>query len=154
MEIISNSVQETQLLGKNLGALLQSGDCICMDGDLGAGKTHLTKAIAEGLGIAEEVTSPTFTIVQEYSGRLPLFHFDMYRLADSEELYAIGFLDYLNQGGVLIMEWSKNVEEALPQDRLDIQLAYTLVENQRLITLEATGPKSARLLDQLEEIKI
>jgi len=114
MTIETRSEQETEALGRALAALLQPGDVIAYRGDLGAGKTAFTRGLARGLGITEAVTSPTYTIVNEYpQGRLPLFHFDMYRLHDADELFDLGWEDYLDRGGVCAVEWSENVREAL-----------------------------------------
>ena len=114
MQITTHSADETQALGTKLAKRLQPGDVIAFFGDLGAGKTALTRGIAQGLGITDIVTSPTYTIVNEYlTGRLPLFHFDMYRLGSSDELFDIGWEDYLARGGVCAVEWSENVEAAL-----------------------------------------
>ena len=114
MTVITKSPEQTQLLGKKLAELLRPGDVIAYYGDLGAGKTAFTRGLAAGLGIREAVTSPTYTIVNEYlSGRMPLFHFDMYRLSSSEELFDIGWEDYLARGGVCAVEWSENVADAL-----------------------------------------
>ena len=114
MTVITKSPEQTELLGKKLAAFLRPGDVIAYYGDLGAGKTAFTRGLAAGLGIREAVTSPTYTIVNEYlSGRMPLFHFDMYRLSSSDELFDIGWEDYLARGGVCAVEWSENVEDAL-----------------------------------------
>lgn len=114
MRVSTHSADETQALGQRLAQLLRPGDVIAFYGGLGAGKTALTRGLAQGLGIHENVTSPTYTIVNEYlSGRLPLFHFDMYRLGSSDELFDIGWEDYLARGGVCAVEWSENVEDAL-----------------------------------------
>ena len=114
MTVITKSPEQTELLGKKFAAFLRPGDVIAYYGDLGAGKTAFTRGLAAGLGIREAVTSPTYTIVNEYlSGRMPLFHFDMYRLSSSEELFDIGWEDYLARGGVCAVEWSENVEDAL-----------------------------------------
>ena len=114
MQITTHSADETQALGIKLAKRLQPGDVIAYFGDLGAGKTALTRGIAQGLGITDILTSPTYTIVNEYlTGRLPLFHFDMYRLGSSDELFDIGWEDYLARGGVCAVEWSENVEDAL-----------------------------------------
>lgn len=114
MTVITKSPEQTELLGKKLAELLRPGDVIAYYGDLGAGKTAFTRGLAAGLGIREAVTSPTYTIVNEYlSGRMPLFHFDMYRLSSSEELFDIGWEDYLARGGVCAVEWSENVADAL-----------------------------------------
>ena len=114
MTVITKSPEQTEMLGKKLAAFLRPGDVIAYYGDLGAGKTAFTRGLAAGLGIREAVTSPTYTIVNEYlSGRMPLFHFDMYRLSSSEELFDIGWGDYLARGGVCAVEWSENVADAL-----------------------------------------
>ena len=114
MQITTHSADETQALGTKLAKRLQPGDVIAYFGDLGAGKTALTRGIAQGLGITDIVTSPTYTIVNEYTGgRLPLFHFDMYRLGSAEELFDIGWEDYLARDGVCAVEWSENVQEAM-----------------------------------------
>ena len=114
MEFITHSPQETEQLGQALAKLLVPGDIIAYRGDLGAGKTAFTRGLARGLGCTESVTSPTYTIVNEYlSGQLPLFHFDMYRLGGSEDLWGIGWEDYLDRQGVCAVEWSENVEDAL-----------------------------------------
>jgi len=114
MRYLTQEPEQTELLGEKLAQRLQPGDVIAFYGDLGAGKTAFTRGLARGLGIDEPVTSPTYTIVNEYlSGRMPLFHFDMYRLGSSDELFDIGWEDYLMRGGVCAVEWSENVEDAL-----------------------------------------
>jgi len=120
---------------------------IAMFGDLGAGKTTFTKALAKNLGI-EDIQSPTFTIVREHSGKLPLFHFDAYRLADESELYAIGFEDYLARNGVVVMEWCENVPYALPSERLEIHLVGSGME-ERTATLIPYGKKYSELLENV-----
>ena len=114
MEYCSNSERDTEELGRRLGERVAPGTVIAYTGDLGAGKTAFTRGLAQGLGVPGQVTSPTFTIVNEYEGgRLPLFHFDMYRLGSADELFDIGWEDYLARGGVCAVEWSENVEDAL-----------------------------------------
>ena len=113
MQYLTHGPEETEALGEKLAGKLCPGDVIAYYGDLGAGKTAFTRGLARGLGIEAPVTSPTFTIVNEYSGPTPLFHFDMYRLEDEEALFDIGWEDYLERGGVCAVEWSENVEEAL-----------------------------------------
>ena len=114
MEFITNSPEETELVGMKLASGLTPGTVIAYEGDLGAGKTAFTRGLAKGLGASETVTSPTYTIVNEYlSGRLPLFHFDMYRLTCSDDLWDIGWEDYLDRGGVCAVEWSENVADAM-----------------------------------------
>ena len=114
MEFITQSPEETERLGAALAKVLQPGTVIAYRGDLGAGKTAFTRGLAKGLGCTDLVTSPTYTIVNEYlGGRLPLFHFDMYRLASSDDLWDIGWDDYLDRGGVCAVEWSENVADAM-----------------------------------------
>lgn len=114
MVFTTNCPEETERVGEKLAALLRPGDILAYYGDLGAGKTAFTRGVAFGLGVTERVTSPTYTIVNEYtSGRMPLFHFDMYRLGSSDELFDIGWEDYLARGGVCAVEWSEHVEDAL-----------------------------------------
>ena len=135
MEYITNSPSETEAVGAALAACLKPGTVIAYRGDLGAGKTAFTRGLARGLGIKESVTSPTYTIVNEYlSGRLPLFHFDMYRLASSDDLWDIGWEDYLDRGGVCAVEWSENVADAL-EDPIMITIEK-LGEDTRRITIE------------------
>lgn len=131
------SVEETIELGEKLGKILSLGDVVTLNGDLGAGKTHFTKGIARGLGIDECVTSPTFTIVNEYKGRLPLYHFDVYRIDDIYEMYEIGFEEYLYGEGVCIIEWSNIVKDILPKDTIDI-LINRIDDNTRLISIESS----------------
>ncbi len=135
MTYLSNSPAETEALGEQLAARLRSGTVIAYRGDLGAGKTAFTRGVARGLGCRELVTSPTYTIVNEYlGGRLPLFHFDMYRLASADDLWDIGWEDYLDRGGVCAVEWSENVDEAL--DRPIYVTIEKIGEESRRITIE------------------
>ena len=135
MEFITNSPQQTEALGSALGEKLQAGTVLAYTGDLGAGKTAFTRGLAKGLGAKDMVTSPTYTIVNEYlSGRLPLFHFDMYRLTSADDLWDIGWEDYLERGGVCAVEWSENVTDAL-ENPIFIRLEK-VDENTRRITIE------------------
>ena len=114
MQFITNSPTETEAVGAALGKRLEPGTVLAYRGDLGAGKTAFTRGLARGLGYTDPVTSPTYTIVNEYlGGRLPLFHFDMYRLASSDDLWDIGWEDYLERGGICAVEWSENVDDAM-----------------------------------------
>ena len=141
MQITTHSDDETQALGQKLASRLAPGDVIAYFGDLGAGKTAFTRGLAQGLGITDPVTSPTYTIVNEYlSGRIPLFHFDMYRLSSSDELFDIGWEDYLSRGGVCAVEWSENVEDAL-QDAIRVTIEKDADEpDTRHITITG-GPR-------------
>lgn len=144
MEFEVNSISETTNIGEALGKVLNAGDIICLTGDLGTGKTHITKGIAKGLNITDNITSPTFNIVNEYdSGRLKLNHFDVYRVSDPDEIYAIGFDDYIFSDAVSIIEWANYIEEILPNDFLHIYIQKDLSkgENYRKITLTPYGEK-------------
>ena len=135
MEFITNSPAETEAVGVALGKVIPAGTVLAYRGDLGAGKTAFTRGLARGLGATDMVTSPTYTIVNEYlSGRLPLFHFDMYRLACADDLWDIGWEDYLERGGVCAVEWSENVTEAL-EDPVTVNIEK-LGEDSRRITIE------------------
>jgi len=132
MEFITNSPAETEEIGSALGNIIKPGTVIAYRGDLGAGKTAFTRGLARGLGSTELVTSPTYTIVNEYlGGRMPLFHFDMYRLASSDDLWDIGWEDYLDRNGVCAVEWSENVEDAME---------YPIV-----ITIQKLGEETRRI---------
>ena len=132
MIFLTNSPEETEAVGEKLGRLVPAGTVIAYRGDLGAGKTAFTRGLARGLGYNEPVTSPTYTVCNEYlGGRLPLFHFDMYRLRSAEDLWDIGWEDYLDRNGVCAVEWSENVEEAM--------------ENAVYVTIEKTGEGSRRI---------
>lgn len=135
MEFITRSPSETERVGEALGKRLTAGTVIAYRGDLGAGKTAFTRGLARGLGITESVTSPTYTIVNEYtSGRLPLFHFDMYRLGSEDELFDIGWEDYLERGGVCAVEWSENVPGAM-ENAISVTI-FRLDEDTRKIVIE------------------
>ena len=135
MEYITHSPEETERVGAALGKLLPPGTVIAYRGDLGAGKTGFTRGLAKGLGCQEMVTSPTYTIVNEYlSGRCPLFHFDMYRLRSADDLWDIGWEDYLDRAGICAVEWSENVTEAL-EDPVCVTIEK-LGEDRRKITID------------------
>ena len=136
MEYLSHTTAETESIGASLGQRLLPGSVLAYRGDLGMGKTAFTRGLAKGLGFTGRVTSPTFTIVNEYEGRLPLFHFDMYRLGSSEELFDIGWEDYLSRGGVCAVEWSERVTDALPPDTVWVEIRrHPEEEGWRVITI-------------------
>ena len=137
MEILSHSEAETEAAGERLGASLSPGTVLAYRGGLGMGKTAFTRGLARGLGCTGRVTSPTFTIVNEYEGRIPLFHFDMYRLPDSDALFDIGWDDYLDRGGVCAVEWSELVDDALPEDTIYVTISrHPDHDNWRIIEIE------------------
>ena len=143
MEFITNSPEETEKIGAAIGKIIPAGTVLAYRGDLGAGKTAFTRGLARGLGFTEAVTSPTYTIVNEYlGGRLPLFHFDMYRLSSADDLFDIGWEDYLDRGGVCAVEWSEQTEDALPSNAIRVTIARCPeADTWRTITIEgATLP--------------
>ena len=138
MEYLSHSPEETEHIGEELGRTLHAGSVVAYRGGLGMGKTAFTRGLARGLGCRGRVTSPTFTIVNEYSGDIPLFHFDMYRISGWDDLYSTGFFEYLEENGVLAVEWSENIEGALPEGSVHITLE-PLPDGSRRITAEGEG---------------
>ncbi|GKU23346.1 tRNA (adenosine(37)-N6)-threonylcarbamoyltransferase complex ATPase subunit type 1 TsaE [Clostridium folliculivorans] len=153
MEFIINSVDNTIELGRKIGSMCNPGDIFCLTGDLGTGKTHITKGIAEGLNVKEHITSPTFNIVNEYhSGRLSLFHFDVYRVSDPDEIYEIGFDEYIFGNGVSVIEWANYIEELIPDQFVHIKLSKLpeKEENLRKVTIKYFGNR----YDYLKELSI
>ena len=149
MKINLNSVQDTIKFGEKLGKLLISGDIIFLNGDLGAGKTTLSKSIGEGLGVQEYITSPTFTLINEYEGRLPLYHFDLYRLDSYEELEELGVEDYFYGNGVCLIEWAEKFSEDLPENRLEVWINRGKTDDERYIKLKAFGYRYKKLIEEL-----
>ena len=149
-----SSLVDTQTWGRALGAHLVAGDVIALIGDLGAGKTTLTQALACGMGIIEPVTSPTFALAQEYPGRLPLFHFDPYRLDSPEAFADIGFEEYFKRGGVMVVEWADKIDMLLPTERLTLTLSEESASEDggdaaRLVNADAVGERYVGLLTDL-----
>ena len=137
MTVFTESEKETEELGRKLAAFVRPNMVLALYGGLGAGKTAFIRGLASGMRLRARVTSPTFTIVNEYLGEIPLFHFDMYRLSGSTELFGIGWEDYLTRGGVIAVEWSENIEDALDVDAVKIRLEQgDGGENSRKITIE------------------
>lgn len=135
ISFISKNVNDTEELGRKISALLKGTEVIAMFGDLGAGKTAFTRGIASGLGFENGVSSPTFAIVNEYNAKFNIYHFDMYRILSEDDLYSVGYYDYLDNG-VIIIEWSENIEYALDDDAIRITIRKSEDENIRLFTIE------------------
>jgi tRNA threonylcarbamoyladenosine biosynthesis protein TsaE len=151
IKIETHSFEETVEFGKRLGAKLESGDVICLSGDLGTGKTALTNGIAKSLGIDSYITSPTFTLVNEYEGRLPLYHFDVYRISDPDEMFDIGFEEYLNGEGITIIEWGEQINEILPKEIIRVNIKKNLEKgfDIREISVEFIGEKYSEYQDMM-----
>lgn len=124
--VITKSEKETFELAENFAKTLEAGSVICLSGDLGAGKTVFAKGVCSALGVAEYISSPTFTIVNEYEGKLRIFHFDMYRIEDEDELIEIGYDEYLSSGGICIIEWPENIKNSLPKKRIEVSILRDL----------------------------
>lgn len=140
LEYLSHNEAETEALGARLAGVLTAGTVVAYQGGLGMGKTAFTRGLAKGLGCTDRVTSPTFTIVNEYEGgRLPLFHFDMYRLGSADDLFDIGWEDFLRRGGVCAVEWSETVQEALDADTIYVDIRRGAEGNQRVLTIRGPG---------------
>lgn len=130
----SHSVSETEQFASRFAKTLRPGDVIAFTGGLGAGKTAFVRGLAQGLGVRGEVSSPTFALVHEYTGPIPLYHFDMYRITDLDDLYSTGFFDYLESGGILAIEWSENIQGVLPENTITVEI-QVLDEQERKITI-------------------
>jgi len=143
INIETHSFEETVEFGKKLGIVLKSGDIISLSGDLGTGKTALTNGIAKSLGIDSYITSPTFTLVNEYEGRLPLYHFDVYRIYDPDEMFDIGFEEYINSEGITIIEWGEQIREILPEEIINVNIKKNLDKgiDVREISIDFIGEK-------------
>lgn len=132
----SHSEEETRRIARELGQQAEAGEIYCLDGDLGTGKTVFAKGFAEGLGVRETVTSPTFTLVREYKGRIPLYHFDVYRIGDSEELLELGYEDYFFGEGVCLIEWPERISELLPERVSTVTIKKDLLQGEDYRTIQ------------------
>jgi tRNA threonylcarbamoyladenosine biosynthesis protein TsaE len=149
--VVASGPEQTWRIGEALGTKLAAGDTVCLYGDLGAGKTSFSYGIAQGLQVKERyITSPTFTFVNEYEGRVPFYHIDLYRLKSTEELEGIGFEEYINADGVTVIEWAERAEGALPEERLSVYFTY-LNEDSREIGFLGEGERYHKLIDVLKQ---
>ena len=149
LDILSHSIDETQRLGARLGQLARAGDVFCLEGDLGSGKTCFTQGLGRGLGVVEAIHSPTFILANEHrSGRLPLYHLDVYRMRGADEALGIGLDDYVYGDGVCVIEWAEKIDAALPTERLWITFRH-IDENTRGLTIHASGARYDELLNDL-----
>ncbi len=151
LDFISHSEAQTRRLAARLGGLLAGGEIIALQGELGTGKTRWVQGVGQGLGVGQQVTSPTFTLANEYPGRLPLYHIDLYRINQASEALAFGLEDYLYGNGVCLIEWAERIVEVLPPDRLWITFHY-LNDTKRRITMQAAGDPYQQLLRQFQHV--
>lgn len=150
LKIELNGLEESERFGIRIGELLKAGDILCLNGDLGAGKTTLTKSIGLGLGVEDYITSPTFALINEYEGRIPLYHFDVYRLENVEDLYDLGFDEYFYGHGVSIIEWADKIEALLPKERIVLDIEKAIDLDSRIISLRGYGSRYLEVLEELE----
>ncbi|SHE95353.1 tRNA threonylcarbamoyladenosine biosynthesis protein TsaE [Tissierella praeacuta DSM 18095] len=151
MEIRLEGLEETKEMGIKLGNILKSGDIVCLNGELGAGKTTLTKSIGLGLGVTDYITSPTFALINEYNGRVPVYHFDVYRLENVEEIYDLGFDEYFYGKGVCIIEWAEKIERLLPKERVILDIEKGKALDERIINIKGSGNRYIEILKELEK---
>ena len=136
MRIVTHSAAETERLGERVAGVLRGGEVLALFGPMGMGKTAFTRGLARGLGVRGEVSSPTFALIHEHAGKIPLYHFDMFRVTSWDDLYSTGFFDYLETGGVLVIEWSENIEGALPEDAVRISVTRGASEDERIFAFD------------------
>lgn len=149
MRIIVNNLKDTEKLGRIIAKCLEKGTVICLDGELGAGKTSLTQFIADEFGVKEHIVSPTFTIIKEYEGKLPFYHMDVYRIGSEDDMYELGFDEYIYSEGVTIIEWADLIRGILPQERINIKI-IRIDDRKRGINIEGEGPVYEKLLKELK----
>lgn len=149
VKIVLKNKEDTERFGVKLGKILEGGDVISLTGDLGAGKTTLTKSIGKGLEVDDYITSPTFALINEYKGRVDVYHFDVYRLDDVESLYDLGYEDYFYSDGVTIVEWGDKIKEYLPQDVINIHIDKGKDLDERIITINGQGERFDLIVKEL-----
>ncbi len=152
MVIILNNLQDTDRTGKIIGENLQAGSVICLEGDLGAGKTTLTQSIAKGMLIEDYVTSPTFTIIKEYTGRLSLYHMDAYRLESEDDMIDLGYDEYINSDGVCIIEWASKIKGLLPKSAININITINYENDKRYLDISGTGKQFDNIIEALKKL--
>ena len=149
IKIKCNDENETNALGEKFAKLLDAGDFVCLDGDLGTGKTFLSKSIAKSLGVDEYITSPSYTIINEYEGKFPIYHFDVYRIDDVDEMYEIGYEEYFFGDGVCLVEWANMIEELLPEVYYKITISMCESFNTRIFEIEGSNDELEKKLEGL-----
>lgn len=150
IEIKLNNLRDTEKFGEKLGLALAGGDFLSLTGGLGSGKTTLTKSIGLGLGVEDYITSPTFALINEYEGRVDVFHFDVYRLESEEELLDLGYEDYFYSNGVTIVEWANKIEELLPKNRINVNIEKGKNLEERVIKLSGEGNRYREIVKELD----
>ena len=149
MKINLNNLKDTESLGKIIAKSMEKGTLICLDGDLGVGKTALTQFIAKEFGVKEYIVSPTFTIIKEYNGKLPFYHMDVYRIGSEEDMYDLGWDEYIYSEGVTVIEWSDLIEGILPEERINIEIKR-IDDDKREINIKGKGTVYEKLIKELK----
>lgn len=150
MEIKLNGLKDTEEFGIRFGKLLKPGDIVCLNGDLGAGKTTMTKSIGRGLDVEEYITSPTFALINMYKGRMVVYHFDVYRLENVDELYDLGFDEYFFGEGVCIIEWAEKIDRLIPEDKIIIDIKKTSHPHERILHISGYGNRCEEIVKELK----
>ncbi len=150
MKIKVNDLKDTERIGKIISRCLEKGTVLCLDGDLGVGKTALTQFIAKNFGVKEYITSPTFNIIKEYEGRLPFYHMDVYRVDSEDDMYDLGYDEYIYSEGVTIIEWSHKIKDILPDERISIEI-QRLDDTSRIMIIEGKGKTYDKLAEELKK---
>lgn len=149
MKIKVNNLQDTERIGKIISRCLEKGTVLCLDGDLGAGKTAITQFIAKEFGVKEYITSPTFNIIKEYEGRLPFYHMGVYRIESEDDMYDLGYDEYIYSEGVTVIEWSEKIRGILPEERIDVKIDR-IDDNKRIMTIEGSGVVYEKITEELK----
>lgn len=149
MKINVNNLKDTEKIGKIISRCLEKGTVLCLDGDLGAGKTAITQFIAREFGVKEYITSPTFNIIKEYEGRLPFYHMDVYRIESEDDMYDLGYDEYIYSEGVKVIEWSEKIKGILPDERVEIKIDR-IDDNKRIMTIEGKGVVYEKITKELK----
>jgi tRNA threonylcarbamoyladenosine biosynthesis protein TsaE len=152
LPLVTSSAEDTRRVGEALARLLEPGDVVSLTGDLGAGKTTLVQGAARGLGVEQPVTSPTFTLVREYTGTLPVYHVDVYRLDRMQEVLDLGFEEMIDQHAVVFVEWGDAIDVLLPESRIHVELSMAAEDDERTIILSPRGPAWATRSNRLAEV--
>ena len=149
MKIDVCNLHDTEIVGKIISQNLEKGTVLCLDGDLGAGKTTLTQFIAKKFGVNEYITSPTFTIIKEYEGKLPFYHMDVYRIDSEDDMYDLGYEEYIYSEGITIIEWSQKIKNMLPENRINIDIQRGSDDNTRILYITGQGHTYDKIAEEL-----
>lgn len=151
MRIEAHNLKDTELIGEVIAKNLEKGTVLCLDGDLGAGKTTLTQFIAKNFGVKEYITSPTFTIIKEYEGKMPFYHMDVYRIEAEDDMYDLGYEEYIYSEGITIIEWSDKIRNMLPENRINIEIQRNSTDTGRILYITGKGHTYDKITEELKK---